>query len=298
MLYASLQIIFVVFALLIAPILDSLERKIKAKLHSRVGPPVLQTWYDIHKLFSKELVLPPTALPLVLIVLTMLGLCVLALLVIPVGIPFALFSDLNAPFLVVLIAGIQGLIIVASIVSDNVYAVVGGFREFALGVVNEVALITAIILIFVSTGLTSFSGIPEAVIKPSYVPVLILLLTSAYVASGRIPFDIGEAEPELASGILIELSGPALGTAIYLILMKRFICAALSALALTLPLVRVFNPLALFAVFTALTIIMWIIHGIVAVMLGRSRVDLATKALVSTYSVLIISATTLVGVGL
>ncbi len=298
MLYASIQIVFVVLAVLIAPILDSLERKIKAKLHSRIGPPILQTWYDIRKLFSKELVLPRTAFPLVLIVLTMLGLCVLALLAIPAGIPFAFFSSLDIPFLVILIAGIQGLIIAASVISDNVYAVIGGFREFALGVINEVALITAIILIFVSTGLTSFAKITEAVIKPSYIPVLILLLTSAYVASGRIPFDIGEAEPELASGILIELSGPALGTAIYSILMKRFVCASLSALALSLPLVRVLNPLASFAVFTVLTIVMWIIHGIVAVLLGRSRVDLATKALVFTYSVLIISSTTLVGVGL
>ena len=298
MVYASLQVIYVVLAVLIAPVLDALERKIKAKIHSRIGPPILQTWYDLRKLFNKELVLPQTAFPLLLIVSVMLGLCVLALLAIPAGIPFALFSDLDIPFLLVLIASIQGLTIAASVVSDNVYAVIGGFREFALGIINEVALITAIILIFVSTGLTSFAKMPEAVIKPSYIPVLILLLASAYVASGRIPFDIGEAEPELASGILIELSGPALGTAIYSILLKRFVCASLSALALTLPLVRLLNPLASYAIFTALTIIMWIIHGIVAVLLGRSRVDLATKALVFAYSVLIISSTTLVGVGL
>ncbi|MCD6341188.1 MAG: NADH-quinone oxidoreductase subunit H, partial [Desulfurococcales archaeon] len=152
--------------------------------------------------------------------------------------------------------------------------------------------------IFVSTGLTSFAMLPEAAIRPSYIPVLVLLLTSAYVASGRIPFDIGEAEPELASGILIELSGPALGTALYSILMKRFVCASLSALALVLPLVRLLNPLASFAVFTALTTVMWIIHGIIAVLLGRSRVDIAAKALVLTYSILIISSTALVGVGL
>jgi len=298
MLYISLQVIYVVLAVLIAPVLDSLERKIKAKIHSRIGPPILQTWYDLRKLFNKELVLSRAALPLVLIVLTMLGLCVLTLLAIPAGIPFAFFSGLDIPFLVVLIASIQGLIIAASVVSDNVYAVIGGFREFAIGIVNEVALITAVILIFVSTGLTSFAMLPEAAIRPSYIPVLVLLLTSAYVASGRIPFDIGEAEPELASGILIELSGPALGTALYSILMKRFVCASLSALALVLPLVRLLNPLASFAVFTALTTVMWIIHGIIAVLLGRSRVDIAAKALVLTYSILIISSTALVGVGL
>ncbi|MEM4844591.1 MAG: NADH-quinone oxidoreductase subunit H, partial [Ignisphaera sp.] len=43
------------------PLLDGIERKIRAKIQTRYGPPtILQTWYDIIKLSSKELRIPPT----------------------------------------------------------------------------------------------------------------------------------------------------------------------------------------------------------------------------------------------
>ena len=153
MLYVSLQIAFIILTTLIVPILDGIERKIKAKLHSRIGPPILQTWYDIRKLFAKELVLTRTAFPILLVSLVMVGLCILTLLVIPAGSSWVFFSSIGLPLLIVLIASIHSLIIITSIVSDNLYAIIGGFRELTIGIINEIALIIALVLTLKNVGL-------------------------------------------------------------------------------------------------------------------------------------------------
>jgi len=298
MLYVSLQIAFVILTMLIVPILDGIERKIKAKLHSRIGPPILQTWYDIRKLFAKELVLTRTAFPILLVSLIMVGLCILTLLVIPAGSSWAFFSSIGLPLLIVLIASIHSLIIITSIVSDNLYAIIGGFRELTIGIINEIALIIALVLTLINVGLGYSGSQITTSIKVSYIPALILLAISSYVASGRIPFDLGEAEPELASGVLIELSGPVLGTVLYSIILKRFIFASITALALFLPFMRLLNPLLAFTLLILLIIAVWIVHAVMAVLLGRSRVDIATKTLICVYIALIFSLTILIGAGL
>ncbi|OYT47536.1 MAG: hypothetical protein B6U85_05085 [Desulfurococcales archaeon ex4484_42] len=298
MLYVSLQIAFIILTTLIVPILDGIERKIKAKLHSRIGPPILQTWYDIRKLFAKELVLTRTAFPILLVSLVMVGLCILTLLVIPAGSSWTFFSSMSLPLLIVLIASIHSLIIVTSIVSDNLYAIIGGFRELTIGIINEIALIIALVLTLINVGLGYSGSQITTGIKVSYISAVILLAISSYVASGRIPFDLGEAEPELASGVLIELSGPVLGTVLYSIILKRFIFASITALALFLPFMRLLNPLLAFILFILLIIAVWIVHAVTAVLLGRSRVDIATKTLICVYIALIFLSTIFTGVGL
>jgi len=298
MLYVSLQIAFIILTTLIVPILDGIERKIKAKLHSRIGPPILQTWYDIRKLFAKELVLTRTAFPILLVSLVMVGLCILTLLVIPAGSSWTFFSSMSLPLLIVLIASIHSLIIITSIVSDNLYAIIGGFRELTIGIINEIALIIALVLTLINVGLGYSDSQITTGIKVSYISAVILLAISSYVASGRIPFDLGEAEPELASGVLIELSGPVLGTVLYSIILKRFIFASITALALFLPFMRLLNPLLAFILFILLIIAVWIVHAVTAVLLGRSRVDIATRTLICVYIALISLSTIFIGVGL
>ena len=47
-------IAFLVFAPFVGGILAGLDRKLSAKMQRRVGPPVLQPFYDVAKLFKKE----------------------------------------------------------------------------------------------------------------------------------------------------------------------------------------------------------------------------------------------------
>ena len=57
-----IKVISVIAYLVLAPIvgciLAGLDRKMSAKLQRRVGPPVLQPYYDVRKLFEKEKMSP------------------------------------------------------------------------------------------------------------------------------------------------------------------------------------------------------------------------------------------------
>ncbi len=281
----SLYVAGVVIAFLLAPILDSIERKVKARLHSRVGPPILQTWYDILKLMRKELVIPASSYHISLVVLLSFGITGLLVVTLPHGIPATPFAGLDLLIIIVLITSLQALHIIAPVVSGNVFAVIGGFREFMLGIVNEVILVTALILLCALAGgltLVSLSAASPAY-GLSYVLTLILVAIASYVSSSRIPFDIAEAEPELASGVLVELSGPILGMALYSLLLKRYVLAALVSALITLPLVNALGYLTSFLVFLILTAFIWVLYSIVAIILSRSRVDLAVKGILAVY---------------
>ncbi len=202
-----------VLAILIAPLLDGLRRKITARLQNRVGPPVTQSWQDVLKLLSKEIILPETG-GILFVVVPMLTL-VLSLAM------FATMSTVmaQAPMenggiifieLVVLSAFTFAL---TGSASGNPYGVVGGSREVILATLVEPSMIASLVSLVILKGSTtldySLSG---------YVALIPLLISGlAYflcllAESGRIPFDVAEAESELTGGPLIEFSGPSLAT--------------------------------------------------------------------------------------
>ena len=45
---------FLVLAPFLGGLLDGLDRKISARMQGRIGPPVLQPFYDVRKLFNKQ----------------------------------------------------------------------------------------------------------------------------------------------------------------------------------------------------------------------------------------------------
>ena len=47
-------IAYLVLAPIIGCILAGLDRKMSARMQRRVGPPILQPYYDVRKLFEKE----------------------------------------------------------------------------------------------------------------------------------------------------------------------------------------------------------------------------------------------------
>jgi NADH:ubiquinone oxidoreductase subunit H len=112
-----------------------------------------------------------------------------------------------------------------------------------------------------------------------------IVLVASYVSTRRVPFDLAEAEPELASGVLIELTGRVLLLALYMLL-------ALRAFSQLIPLVLLAPWLdggwvpALIAYITWLPLT-WALYAIVSNIMGRSRVDLAVKRLAEVYLILL-----------
>ncbi len=249
----------------LAPIYDSLERKVRARLHSRVGPPILQTWYDILKLLRKELVIPEGGYFTAAVVLTELG--------VSVGLLLAASFMLMMPSLTtyvltaVFLSALSAVTMVKSVSQNNLFSIIGGFREYSIVLSSEPFLIFLILLI----GSAYVRGCTDLRVLVGLAP----LYLTTYVMTARVPFDIAEAEPEIASGIMIELSGPTLAANELSLLIKRYVMAALPTY-LILPIF--INSVAIKAgVGLAAALITWVIYGVVAVLHGRSRAAVMFK---------------------
>ena len=286
MLQVSIAITVFVILLILAPVLDGIERKIKARLHSRVGPPtILQSWYDVLKLFSKELILPEGAHSIFVVVGLLLALSIFSLMILPYGYPLSYTSDLpDLVVLLVLIISLQLLWSIGSLVTANPFATIGVFREVSLGIVNEFFLALGFIALMLLSGSPSSANISlENVPGIAYIILVVSLAVACYVASGRIPYDIGEAEPELASGILIEFSGPVLGMVLYSHYVKRALLYGFIADLIILPFHRVIGVFYSTALFIVVLVGVWLGFAITSVVLARTRVDLAPRDLLKVY---------------
>ncbi len=286
MLHSLLALAVLLAGVFLAPIYDGLERKLRAAVHTRIGPPVLQTWYDLVKLFSKELIVPEGGSWCVLsVVLELVALVasVALLSYVPLTVSSGTVGAEVVAFIVLLTVA-TALTIARAVSQNNVYSVVGGFREFTLALSSEPFLIFSYLAI--ATGGERF------VLKLSS---LLILAISAYVVSGRIPYDIAEAEPELSAGVNIELAGPLLGIATMSTVLKRLLAAELTAMALAL--VAGFEGYQALALALALTPAVWVVHALVSILLGRTRVDIAPKTLLLTLFPLCVVTITIYGLG-
>jgi formate hydrogenlyase subunit 4 len=280
----------IAFYAIIPLILDGLERKLKAALQSRIGPPITQTVYDVLKLLLvKETKNQPT-LPYV--TLTLLSSMVMGLLALYYVTLYIVQGDIiNMFYALALLAVFTSTHTVTPLLVPNPYSYIGGMREVMLAVVNEAAFITSISLYTIILQKT-------LVERVTWVSILIMLLVaivafiSSYATSSRVPFDIAEAEPELASGVFIEFSGRILALNIYNLLLRR-LAAKFLVLAPTVILISGHGLISLILVLL-LTPLIWALYTTIAVVLGRSRVDIAPLTLAKIYiTLLLISITVL-----
>lgn len=274
-------------SLVLAPVYDGIERKIKAAIHSRIGPPILQTWYDIIKLFTKEIVIPLggtwNALITVFELVALTSSAVLLMYIASIGLSPE--GILWATVFAVLVSVASSLTILRAISQNNIYSVVGGFREFSLVLSAEPFLVMSLFLLASGAGS-----------QISRVFAVATAIVASYVISGRVPYDIAEAEPELSTGINIELSGPLLGLATTSIVFKKFVSASFTSMILV-SLAGLSRWLSLAATFL-LTPAVWVAQLILSVMLGRSRVDLAARFLYTLLFTLSILTILSYGLGL
>ncbi len=189
------------------------EHKAVARIQRRIGPPLLQPFYDFIKLLGKRtparrgieanlLRLYPALSVLSLI-------AALALLpVIPLneggfsGDVVLLVALLEVPSICYILAGFT---------SGSVYAQIGAIREAVLSVANNVVLLVAIVTVAVAGHtfrLTELAG-------PSWNPghwIGVLGILICIPAKLRLnPFSNSNAEQEIYSGPLTEYAGAALG---------------------------------------------------------------------------------------
>jgi len=199
--------------LILSPFFDGFTRKIRALIQSRVGPSPLQSYFDIIKLMGKEdlksTINPFFRLSPYLSVVT-IG---MASLLIPITGKTPQLNFWGDIFLFIYIITVIGIaIIITASASENPFANVGASRKMMLHFSVEPILAIALITGAINTqsfkigDIVSWYTLNGPNVSMLLATVCVFLSLQALI--GKIPFDISEAEQEIAEGVLIELSGP------------------------------------------------------------------------------------------
>ena len=210
--------------ILIVAYLVWLERKIAARMQSRIGPYLvgkphgwLQPLADALKLMSKDDSKPSSSDSLLFnfgpIWVMVVSLSAFALL------PFYFDNPMiNASLSLMLFIAISSLIIVGIFVSgwssSNKYSLISVMRSVAQIISYEIPLVISLLIPCILIGSLSFGDIIESqkniwfIFSPGLGQIsFVIFFISALAEGNRIPFDLSEAESELVSGYTTEYSG-------------------------------------------------------------------------------------------
>ncbi len=202
-----------------------IDRKLAARMQARVGPPIRQPFMDFFKLMIKENIVPENAVPWIFngAPIMTLVVSITILFYLPIGNISPLLSGYGDIILITYLLTIPAIgMVVGGFASGSPYANVGAQREMVMMMSYELPLVTTVIAIgwklsqaypqlnvFSLTIINSHS-IWGLVGPLGFVGTILLFVTLAIVTPGelsKIPFDVPEAETELAGGLLVEYSG-------------------------------------------------------------------------------------------
>jgi ech hydrogenase subunit B len=195
--------------LLLAPLavglITGVDRRVTARLQSRLGPPLLQPFYDLGKLFSKQILLPNY----------WLGFCALIYLAgaVTAAVLFFLRADLLLIFFVQAVGSV--FLVIGAMSVPSPYSQVGAHRELLQIITYEPLLILVIVGIYLATGSFTLDAV-YALEQPLLfkLPLMFLVLGFALTIKLRkSPFDISgshHAHQEIVRGVYTEYSGPTL----------------------------------------------------------------------------------------
>jgi NADH-quinone oxidoreductase subunit H len=195
-----------------------LDRKITARLQFRVGPPLLQPFYDFVKLLGKEIILPAYAsrgLFFMSPVIAVAGASLACMMVFlpALGLSEGFGGDLIVVFYLLMIPSVS--YIIGALASGNPIVNLGASREMKLIIGYELSFLLVIAAVIFKAGNTiSLSEIIEVqrsgtvfIGSISGVLLFIPLMMCVQAKLALVPFDVADAETEIAGGIFLEYSG-------------------------------------------------------------------------------------------
>ena len=211
-------------ALVSAALLIWWERRLLGFWQDRLGPNrvgpfgLLQIVADMVKLFAKDDWVPPFAdrALFILAPLVIAGAMLMAFAVVPFG-PGLAVADLNVGvlfFLAMTSLAVYGVLL-SGLASNNKYSLLGGLRSAAQMVTYEVFMGLSLMGVVLLTGSFSLGEIVRAqqeiwFVVPQILGFIVFLI-AGLAETHRLPFDLPEAEHELAAGFHTEYSAMKFG---------------------------------------------------------------------------------------
>ena len=198
-----------------------IDRKVTARVQYRVGPPLLQPWYDIGKLLGKETVIPAGAAREVFLLAPLLGFAgvILVSTILCVNTFHGGSGFVGDVIVVVYLLLLPSLgQILGAFASANPLASLGASREIKLILSYELPFALAILVPVIQAGYTfKIGAMLEAQAQNGSFAwsvsgglALIVAILCVQAKLALVPFDVPEAETEISGGTLIEYSGPGL----------------------------------------------------------------------------------------
>ncbi|MGX8692889.1 MAG: respiratory chain complex I subunit 1 family protein [Clostridia bacterium] len=232
LLYLGYILIFpgFLFCFVVGLLLCGIDRKVVARMQKRVGPPVLQPFYDFFKLCGKETIVPAAASRTTFMLAPLVGLA--ALVVIQLFIPvfnFRVFrnlpevADIIVILYLLLIPAVS--VMMGGAATGSPYAGVGLSREMVTVLAVELPLVIVLLsvakavgndvgkgLVFSLSSIVDYQAAHGSLIgQISMLPAALAMLLIIPGETGNHPFDAAEAETEICEGLLAEYSGAPLG---------------------------------------------------------------------------------------
>lgn len=198
--------IFAVVATVLGCLLAGLDRKVTARMQGRVGPPLLQPYYDVRKLFSKENSAVNTAI----------GTYVFWALIFTFIAGGVFFSGGNLLLCIFVITLAEMLFIMAAYAARSPFAEVGAHRETLQVMAYEPMVLLLAVGFFLATGSFNVSTVLHGdypIIGPA-IGVFLGLLYILTIKLRKSPFDLSyshHAHQDLVKGVTTEMSGKVLG---------------------------------------------------------------------------------------
>jgi ech hydrogenase subunit B len=202
-------VILIACGLIVGPILGGLvsgmDRILTARMQSRIGPPLLQPFYDVAKPLFKE--------PLVVNVWQVFcAYCYIAASSIALVL-FFLQSDLLLILFVQAVGAV--MLVVGALSSTSPYSHIGAHRELLQILSYEPLLVLVVVGFYLETGSFKLTSI-YAWREPLLLKLPFLFIVLGYVLTIKLrksPFDLStchHAHQEIVKGLLTDYSGPFL----------------------------------------------------------------------------------------
>jgi len=208
------------FASVFGLIVGWIERKVSARVQFRVGPPFFQNFYDVFKLWGKEIILIRNTPYFIFVIAPIIAFATVIMTSTIVGMTFFYGVGIGGDllFIIYLMVIYSIAMILGASSTGNVYCSIGAGREMKMLVADELAFILVILVPIIHAGykidLTQILAYQSAngmiIGTASGIIAFIVGILCLQAKMGMIPFDIAEAETEIVEGPLMEYSGPLL----------------------------------------------------------------------------------------
>lgn len=219
---------------------EGIDRRLYARMQHRMGPPILQAFYDFGKLlFTKEDLTPSSAAGGVFNLAPVLALASASvlLLLIPMSSSQAVLASAGDLLVILGLLLITELSIgIGGLSSGNPYGAIGGSRSLTLLIAYEFPLILSILSPVILAGTLGLTGIVSYQAQHGWLFLKAPLATVAFLTAlpailYKVPFDAPLALYEIHDGPFIEYSGPKLAL---FYLTKHLELVAITGLAVSL----------------------------------------------------------------